>query len=187
MGRTLRYLATLAVLAVLAGYAVYMLIVARMAPDDGAAAQAEAIVVLTGGEARVETALRLLEEGRGERLLISGVAASDDDIRAMGPRDAARFDCCVDLDRVADSTMSNARESARWAHEHGYRRVLLVTHVYHMPRAKLELARAAPDVEFIPWPVGDWREPGLRLSILEYSKLVVVAGREGANRLRESL
>ena len=37
------------------------------------AANADAIVVLTGGQARVSEALRLLEEGHAARLLISGV------------------------------------------------------------------------------------------------------------------
>jgi uncharacterized SAM-binding protein YcdF (DUF218 family) len=177
---------TLAVIGVALGFLAYLAALASMQPDPEA--RADAIVALTGSRGgRVETALQLLEEGRGERLLISGVAeaVSADDIRALAPDAAARFECCVDLDRAAIDTASNARETARWAHDHHYRRVLLVTHVYHMPRAQLELQRAAPDVEFIPWPVGDWREPGARWIVLEYGKLLVVMGRDLSERVRE--
>src|SRR5690606_4364230 len=111
-----------------------------------------------------ETALRLLEEGRGERLLISGVSdqATEADIRGMAPAGASRFECCVDLDRAAADTVGNARETADWAHAHGYERVLLVTDAFHMPRARLELAGAAPDVTFVPWPASTWGTKGVR-------------------------
>ncbi len=181
----LRWLVSFVLVALGIGYIVYILAVAGMNADPQA--RADAIVALTGGQGqRVETALRLLEEDRGERLLISGVFAGTtaEDIRAMAPADATRFDCCVDFDRVADDTAGNARETAIWARENGYRRILLVTHAYHMPRARLELQRASPGVTFVPYPVGDWSEPGLRRTAVEYAKLLVILGREAVLRLR---
>lgn len=184
MMRFLRSLLGLAVLAILAGYGVYLAAVATARADE--AARGDAIVALTGGAARVQTALLLLEDGRGERLLISGVStqATEADIRAMAPQDARQFECCVDLDRAAIDTVGNARETAGWAQAHGYREVLLVTDAFHMPRAQLELAAAAPDVTFIPWPATTWGDQGLRGTPLEYAKLLVVMGREATRRVR---
>ncbi len=180
MLRLIRILAGLAAIAIILGYGVYLVTIANLRPPEDP--RADAIVALTGGQARLETALRLLEEERGERLLISGVSAiaSRADIRAMAPPGAGRFDCCVDLDRVADSTAANARETANWAREHNYNHVLLVTQAYHMPRARRELSRAAPDVNFVPYPVGAWRDAGLRRTMVEYAKLLVILGRETA-------
>ena len=51
------------------------------------AAQADAIIVLTGGQARLDAALDLLKSGKGKRLLISGVnPAADRDDAAGGDR-----------------------------------------------------------------------------------------------------
>lgn len=187
MTRLLRSLLTLAVLVIVAGYTVYLTAVAVAEPDEEA--RADAIVALTGGADRVATGLRLLEEGRGERLLVSGVSnmATEADIRAMAPEGATQFECCVDLDRAAIDTVGNARETAGWAHAHGYKQVLLVTDAFHMPRAQLELSRAAPDVTFIPWPTSRWGDQGVRGTVLEYAKLLVVLGREAARAARERL
>lgn len=188
IGRTARFLAGVALGLGALGLIVYVLVIATMAPAEDP--QADAIVVLTGnGGPRVQTGLRLLEEGRGERLLISGVSeeATQDDIRAMAPDNAKRFDCCVDLDRIASDTAGNARETASWAREHGYSTILLVTHASHMPRAQLELKHAAPEVEFIPHPVGGWAELGVRRTLVEYAKLVVISGREVLGKVQAAV
>ena len=89
--------------------------------------------------------------------------------------------CCVDLDRSAVNTRSNAAETRRWAGERGFKSLIVVTSNYHMPRAILELSHAMPDVALITFPVvGDrWRdEPWwtsgatLRLLLSEYAKYV---------------
>lgn len=179
-----RWLLAVALVLIMAGYAVYLGTVATMQPQESA--RADAIVVLTGGSARVTTGLRLLEDGRGERLLISGVndAATEADIRAMAPADATHFECCVDLDRAAIDTAGNARETAAWVSQRGYTTVLLVTDAFHMPRARMELSRAAPGVEFLPWPASKWGEAGVRGTLLEYAKLVFISAREALHRVR---
>ena len=89
--------------------------------------------------------------------------------------------CCVDLDRSAVNTRSNAAETRRWARERGFKSLIVVTSNYHMPRAIVELSHAMPDIELIPFAVvGDkWRdEPWwtsgatLRLLLSEYVKYV---------------
>ena len=145
--------------------------------------KADGIVVLTGGSSRVSDAMELLAGGYGKRLLISGVhptnAASD--ISRSLPDNQSLLGCCVDLDRSAVNTRSNAAETRRWVHERGFRSLIVVTSNYHMPRAIVELSHAMPDIALIPFSVvGDkWRdEPWwtsgatLRLLLSEYVKYV---------------
>jgi uncharacterized SAM-binding protein YcdF (DUF218 family) len=144
---------------------------------------ADGIVVLTGGSSRVSDAMELLAGGYGKRLLISGVhptnAASD--ISRSLPDNQQLLRCCVDLDRSAVNTRSNAAETRRWVHERGFKSLIVVTSNYHMPRAIVELSHAMPDIALIPFSVvGDkWRdEPWwtsgttLRLLLSEYAKYV---------------
>ena len=147
------------------------------------ARNADGIVVLTGGSSRVSDAMELLAAGYGKRLLISGVHPTNavSDISRSLPDNHALLGCCVDLDRSAVNTRSNAAETRRWARERGFTSLIVVTSNYHMPRAILELSHAMPDVTLIPFAViGDrWRdEPWwtsgttLRLLLSEYAKYV---------------
>jgi uncharacterized SAM-binding protein YcdF (DUF218 family) len=144
---------------------------------------ADGIVVLTGGSSRVSDAMELLAAGYGKRLLISGVHPTNDasDISRSLPDSQSLMGCCVDLDRSAVNTRSNAAETRRWARERGFRSLIVVTSNYHMPRATVELSHAMPDIVLIPFAVvGDkWRdEPWwtngatLRLLLSEYVKYV---------------
>src|SRR5262245_47484081 len=147
------------------------------------AGNADGIVVLTGGSSRVSDAMELLAAGYGKRLLISGVHPTTDvhDISRTLPDNHKLLNCCVDLDRSAINTRSNAAETGRWARERGFKSLIVVTSNYHMPRAIVELSHAMPDVTLIPFAVvGDrWRdEPWwtsgatLRLLLSEYAKYV---------------
>ncbi|WP_299870502.1 YdcF family protein [uncultured Hoeflea sp.] len=122
---------------------------------SGDASKVDAIVALTGGYQRIDQALELLEQGVGQRLLISGVNPSTTSAalrRATGSK-SATFACCVDIGYQALDTIGNANETAGWIRQHGYGRVLVVTNNYHMPRSLLELSQASPDVTFLAHPV----------------------------------
>jgi len=147
------------------------------------ARNADGIVVLTGGSSRVSDAMDLLAAGYGKRLLISGVHPTNDanDISRTLPDSQSLMGCCVDLDRSAVNTRSNAAETRRWARERGFKSLIVVTSNYHMPRAIVELSHAMPDIDLIPFAVvGDkWRdEPWwtsgatFRLLLSEYVKYV---------------
>jgi uncharacterized SAM-binding protein YcdF (DUF218 family) len=147
------------------------------------AREADGIVVLTGGSSRVSDALELLAAGYGRRLLISGVhpTSAASDISRSVSENQSFFNCCVDLDHSAVNTRSNAAETRRWAHERGFKSLIVVTSNYHMPRAIVEFSHAMPDIELVPFAVvGDkWRdEPWwtsgatLRLLLSEYVKYV---------------
>ena len=153
--------------------------------EERPARNADGIVVLTGGSSRVSDAMELLAAGYGKRLLISGVHPTNDvhDISRTLPDNHKLLNCCVDLDRSAINTRSNAAETRRWANERGFKSLIVVTSNYHMPRAIVELSHAMPDVTLIPFAVvGDkWRdEPWwtsgatLRLLLSEYVKYVAV-------------
>ncbi|MBH0237205.1 YdcF family protein [Methylobrevis sp. L22] len=146
-----------------------------------ASTDADAIVVLTGGSDRISGGMALLREGHGRRLLISGVhpetsAAQIARVTATGP---SILDCCVDLDRRAANTIGNAVETARWASQHGFNSLIVVTSAYHMPRSMMELGHAMPDRQLIPYPIspsrmelGDWyvRSDTALLLLTEYVK-----------------
>lgn len=151
-------------------------------------ARAEGIVVLTGGPRRIDAGLDLLDRGGGTRLLISGVhpvVPAGSVARQTDRPDL--FSCCVDLDRQALNTVSNADEARKWADRKGYHSLVVVTGAQHMPRSMLEFARALPDRSLIAYPVAEqdlshwYLSPRLakRLAI-EYAKYLVVRLRQSA-------
>ncbi len=116
---------------------------------------ADGIVVLTGGTSRISDALELLASGRGKRLLITGVnpGTTTGDIAREVVNYAKLLTCCVDFDYSAQNTYGNAIQARRWAIEHGFHSLIVVTSAYHMPRALAELAHQLPDATLIPFPV----------------------------------
>ncbi|WP_307233510.1 YdcF family protein [Pararhizobium capsulatum] len=151
--------------------------------------RADAIVVLTGGFQRIDQAVDLLKSGAGKRLLISGVhpSTTGGQIRRNTQSSADLFKCCVDIGHDAIDTIGNANETANWIRDNRYQSILVVTNNYHMPRSLLELRRANPGIEFIPYPVvnsdlksTNWlRNPMVLKSILlEYAKFSAASVRE---------
>ena len=110
--------------------------------------KADGIVVLTGAASRIPDAIELLAAERGKRLLITGVhrATSAREIARLTPLYARYFACCIDLDRSALNTFGNALETKRWAREHNFNSIIVVTSNWHMPRAMAELEHQLPDV-----------------------------------------
>lgn len=151
---------------------------------------ADAVVALTGAsDLRLEAAARLLERGKGKRLLISGVnrEASRDDILAVSRAVKPIYDCCVDLGYAAADTVGNAEEIAEWARGKSFTRLIMVTSDYHMPRSILEIRAAMPEATLIEYPVVTglvdvdrwWRNEGdARRLIVEYSKYLAILARE---------
>jgi uncharacterized SAM-binding protein YcdF (DUF218 family) len=147
----LKWLIFIVVVAYVAGFAAFASHLPQPPRDLG---PVDGIVALTGGGMRLDMAVALFEKGVGERLLISGVntQASKRDLKRLvhGKR---RFDCCADLGYAAENTFGNAKEAAAWTRFHRYRRIVLVTSRYHMPRSLLEFRDVMPDVTVIAYPV----------------------------------
>lgn len=150
--------------------------------------KADAIIVLTGGQSRLDAAMGLLAMGKGERLLISGVhpSASRRQLQKAIGGDRKLFSCCVDIDRAALDTIGNAEESAKWVETHAYGSVILVTNNYHMPRTLLEMGRLLRHAKLEPYPVvnsnlenGEWltKPEALRVLFTEYNKYLVALAR----------
>lgn len=151
---------------------------------------ADGIVSLTGSSVeRLRAGARLLDAGKGRRLLVSGV--NRDATRAEVQRVAGGYErlwrCCVDLGFEAETTLGNAQETAAWARRYRFRRLIVVTADYHMPRSLLELRAALPGVTLTPYPVASedlsadrwWRDgASARRMVLEYCKYLAVLGRE---------
>lgn len=149
---------------------------------------ADAIIVLTGGRARLDAAMDLLQLGKGRRLFISGVNphAGPKALSEVTGIDEKLFTCCIDIDHAALNTEGNAEESAKWVHEHNYSSVIVVTNNYHMPRSLLEMHRLIGRTELIPYPVvnsrlddGTWmtKPEAVRVLLTEYTKYVAALAR----------
>ena len=157
--------------------------------------RADAIVALTGPSSeRVDTAIRLLENDKGERVLISGVnrEVRRQELRALTPGSNKLFNCCVDLGFEAEDTIGNAQEIANWARAKGYDSLIVVTSDYHMPRSLTEIRSAAPGIELTPYAVETpslddsrwWRAAvTARRMTLEYMKYLAALARAGWTRV----
>jgi uncharacterized SAM-binding protein YcdF (DUF218 family) len=185
--RALRWLVAAGAVGVIVVSLGFLWFLIHVAPSEIALVEkADGIVVLTGGASRIEDAIELLARGNGRRLLVSGVnpQTSDRAIARLRPEHATFVTCCVDLDRTAVNTLTNATETRRWAKERGFHSLIVVTSNYHMPRAMAELSHQLPDISLIAFPVvsdrlktGWANGPVLRLLFTEYVKYMVAVAR----------
>ncbi len=184
--------ALVSLVALAAGFLVFTSLVERRGPELPRVA--DGIVALTGGEARIEEAIRLLDHGLARRLFISGVheRTSKSALLRHSPEYQRLFNCCIDLGWEARDTVGNAAETSEWARQRGFKSIIIVTSSYHMPRSLIELRRAMPEVELIAYPVVSsgfrierwWlHPPSARLLLSEYVKLLPAAARLVVSRL----
>jgi len=178
--RSLVYVARVLLGAVLVYILGFLVFAATLPHRPSSVARADAIVALTGGDARLDTAVRLLEHGAAKRLLITGVHPSitKPEIKEIA-HGGRKFDCCADLDFAAEDTRENAAEAAGWMKTHRFKSLILVTANYHMPRSLAEFSTDMPGVKIEPYPVEPdgvdfkawWRSPHtVRLLHAEYAK-----------------
>ena len=192
MSRTFVSLAAFSAAALAFGFMLFAISVMRDRPESRQTA--DGIVVLTGGETRIQAGAKLLTEGRGKRLLISGVnrRVGREDVKRIAGLKNELYTCCVDLGYEALDTVGNADETRTWANSNGYNRLIIVTSSYHMPRSLAELALAMPDRQLIPHTVtpksfpdsGWWLHVATtRLLLSEYLKYLPAAARLTTQRL----
>lgn len=157
------------VLVWLLGFAVF----AVSLPQPVDSVKTDAVIVLTGGEGRIDRGLEVLEKGWARRMLVSGVGreVKPREFRAeyrVSPRLMA---CCVTLGYESFDTRSNATEAMDWIGRNKFRSVRMVTTDWHMPRAYHEFARLAPaELEIVRDSVPS--QPRLEVLFIEYNKLL---------------
>ena len=137
-----RFLAFILLLWML-GFAWFALLLPQPAPISAT----DGVVVLTGGANRIDRGLEILASGKSKKLLISGVDrdVKPPELQAEYPKSAQYFQCCIALGFQSVDTRSNALETAAWAKRNNMRSLRLVTHDWHMRRARFELDRALPN------------------------------------------
>ena len=165
----------------LAGFVLFHHRINHFAPDDGQ--PADAIVVLTGGKNRIAEAVKLLNNGLGEKLFISGVSkgislndlSQRTDITIRTQRE-------ITLDDRSTNTIENAIEAAEWIEKNNISSIRLVTSNYHLLRSEQEFRARAPGLKIILHPVYSenvstrwWRNLGsFTLVASEYIKFLIV-------------
>ena len=153
------------------GFAWFSIFLPRPLDD---ARSTDAIVVLTGGNGRIDRGLKLMQQKAAQDMLISGVD------RSVRPHELAvrykvpdrLFECCVTLGREAIDTRSNGIETARWLDKRGYDTVRLITTDWHMRRAAFELQQALPADIVLVYDAVPGR-PSFSMLFTEYNKFVL--------------
>ncbi len=168
--------------------AAFALFVAMLPSAQTPEETTDAIIVLTGGNSRVEQGLIALAEGKAPVLFISGVGSNvtlQEMIAAHSTREVqaeiSRRKPRIVLDHLANSTQSNAAEAAAFVAKYNIRSIRLVTAHYHMPRSLMEFRAAMPEVKIVPQPVvpegfednGWWRDAtARRIMLSEFTKTI---------------
>lgn len=137
----------------------------------------DAIVVLTGGKDRIETAMELFADGLSPELFITGVnpEVRREEVLARAKRKLP--DCCITLGYKATTTTENGTETKDWIKDKDLKTIRLVTSNFHMPRAFLELHHALPGIKITLHPI---MQPDITpqdqyfwiVSISEYNKTI---------------
>lgn len=140
----------------------------------------DAIIVLTGGNYRVETGLTLWKENLAEQLFVTGVykSVTRSDLLAERKDASAMPLCCFTLGYEATTTKGNAKEAKVWIEENDIKSIRLVTSTYHMQRALMEFNdQLDDDIAIYPHPVEipDYTPESRMfwyLALLEYHKIL---------------
>jgi len=178
--------------------AFFVYIAAMYAPSDDAARRTDALIVLTGGNARVEHGLSLLAQQSASVLFISGVGPNVTlaEMLAAHTNQARRNEILnigseIVFDYDASTTQTNASEAAAFVRKRKYTSIRLVTAHYHMPRSMVEFHAALPGVTILREPVVPdsfahkhwWRDRQSRLLIWqEFHKYLAASARTFVDR-----
>ncbi|MCE3233035.1 MAG: YdcF family protein [Rickettsiaceae bacterium] len=147
----------------------------------------DGIVILTGGTNRLDAGIKLLNEKKANKLLISGVGkeanlASLLILSGNLPDNIAQLTDSIQLGYEAKNTKQNAEEAARWVRENNFQSIRLVTSNYHINRSMAEFKKQLPDVKIIPYSVTPnnfelkqwWKSGSMKkLLVLEYNKYLL--------------
>jgi uncharacterized SAM-binding protein YcdF (DUF218 family) len=140
---------------------------------------ADAIVVLTGGHARIADAISLLKSNSKQILLISGtgIGVTKKDILHVFSKHNSTLADRIFIGSYAQNTKDNATEAKAFVLMHDLKSICLVTSDYHMPRSFLLFKDAFPkDVLIIAHAINtsanmnNWQY--VKLLLQEYNKFI---------------
>lgn len=173
--------------------AFFVFLMGMSMPAADAKKQADALIVLTGGNARVERGFVLLAQEAAPVLFISGVGKNVTlaEMLAAHTTQPVRTEILrrgseILFDYDASSTQTNASEAAEFIRSRDYTSVRLITAHYHMPRSLVEFRAALPGVMILREPVvpesfakAQWwgESDGRRLILQEFHKYLAANGR----------
>lgn len=109
---------------------------------------AEVVVILTGGSDRLGEGFKLFRKSGAKWLLISGVG--DGVVKSDFKRYFTKYQVNPDevvLGKTAADTMGNAFETGMFMQMRGYKKMLVVTSRYHLPRSRAVFSLENPDIE----------------------------------------
>lgn len=154
------------------GFVLFAVTLGQPATDD--TEKADAAVVLTGGAGRIEHALKVIQDRKAGRLLISGAdpLVTKADLAVRNPGRGKVLRCCVDLGTEAKDTRSNAEEAERWLKQHRRTSVRVITSDWHMRRALYEFRRVLGS-DYVIVPDAVRTEPSFFTLFGEYNKYVL--------------
>lgn len=140
----------------------------------------DAIIVLTGGDKRVNEGLDLLANGKADKLFISGVnqQVKPEELVALWPGNKEKVLCCITLGYNAEDTGDNAMESDEWIGANNIKSIRLVTSNYHMARSGLIFHQKMPTLEIYRHPVvpadfDPWGSQFWPFAFEEYNKFLL--------------
>ncbi len=148
--------------------------------------RAPAIVVFTGSQARIPSALALWRKGVAQgvapRLLVSGVYRRVERSDLVGKEEGGD----IALGRAARNTFENAVETVLWTDKNAIAKIILVTSDVHMRRSRLYLRCLAPHLEIVPFAVSSRHQRLWRDDLKEYAKYLLAVAHCSVAVLPES-
>lgn len=134
--------------------------------------QVDAVVILTGGNFRVEEGFKVFKQSKAKYILISGVGHGV--VKNNFKNYMAKYDILPEqiiLGNVAENTVGNALEAYIFMQLHEYKKMLMVTSRYHIPRSSIIFAMENPDIEVEYYSVNN-NDLSSNISIIvsEYNK-----------------
>lgn len=172
--KTLIWAFVIGVISIIAGYFIYCAIILTWTPPTTLKTH-DTIVVLTGAKGRIGTGFELLLDKKAPQLYISGVRQNvsfnnliekNSDFLTKTQIRQIRNHCCIELDYVADTTETNAFETAKWVTDNAINDFILVTSASHMPRAYLLFHRLiGENTKFTAYPYNSKTRLSLVMSV----------------------
>jgi uncharacterized SAM-binding protein YcdF (DUF218 family) len=174
------------------GFVIFLYTVSSL-PKQNELSEADVIIVLTGDEGRIQAATELFDKGYSRKMLVTGCGkgVSKTALKSLtNSKEYPQRANDITLGYIATNTVSNALEANIFMTLHNFNSMILVTSDYHMPRSYYLMKNKMPALTIIPYSVPSNKVLSLdyiTLSVLEYSKYLVVLGWELMGTLAEGV